>query len=684
MARPLLLPVVLCALGACSSTKGTPSADGGAAHAPPPYPAERAFETGALLGADCDPLVPTACGYPLPSSVYLADDPSTPTKKRVRFGATTLPEIEPGKRTDPAAWSDFDGFSLTTAPAVHLPGATTAGLPAHEDIGASLAPSSPTILMRADTGERVPHFAEIDVSLAGDADGVLTIRPAVPLREATRYVVAIRNVKDKAGAPLAPSPAFLALRDKGQHESPSIERRRELYEDMFLRLERVGVARADLQIAWDFTTSSREYVTRGLLHMRDTALAAVGADGPEYEITEIRTDPGPDLPPQIAKQIRGTMTVPLFLDRPGVGARLVLGTDGRPAQNGTAKYPFVVNVPKKALTSPEPLALLQNGHGLLDTRLAGTEGWYSFLNHLAEDYGFVTFSVDMIGLSEEDQGTLFVALGGDMSGLRAVLDRQHQGMLNHLLAMRMMKGRFARDPAVQVNGRPAYDPQQTYYRGDSQGGIVGTTYMALSTDVTRGVLGVPGMSYNLMLNRSSNFPLFFQQLESRYKTSRNVQLLLHLIQMPWDRVEGSGWAGVLREQADKRVMLHVAVDDQQVTPLAAHLLARGVGARLLTPAPRKLFGIEESARVEGSSIVEWSFTGAVPPSPGLPRTNTPPADTDKDIQPAGGFTGTLPTTHPWRDPHRRLRNLPLSWRQTSVFLRTGITEHVCEGPCDPD
>ena len=57
-----------------------------------------------------------------------------------------------------------------------------------------------------------------------------------------------------------------------------------------------------------------------------------------------------------------------------------------------------------------------------------------------------------------------------------------------------MQGSFATDPtATVINGRLTIDPSRRYYYGNSQGGIFGLNYMALSTDVERGCLGVPGV-----------------------------------------------------------------------------------------------------------------------------------------------------------------------------------------------
>src|SRR5262249_53785402 len=151
-----------------------------------------------------------------------------------------------------------------------------------------------TILIEADTGTLVPHFSELDMSAASsDDDRALMIRPVVRIKDGTRYIVAIRHVVDAGGKEIAPSPAFQALRDGTDSDEVSVDRRRALYDDIFGKLEAAGISRKDLQIAWDYTTSSRENNTDWMLKMRDEALAAVEPDGPAYTIDKIEDDPNP-------------------------------------------------------------------------------------------------------------------------------------------------------------------------------------------------------------------------------------------------------------------------------------------------------------------------------------------------------------------------------------------------------
>jgi hypothetical protein len=631
----IFLPVVLFAAASCSSNEVSE----------PPIEAKPGAPE--LLGDDCDPIVPEQCAFPFPSSVYLAADPSTKTGKRVRFGATTLPRTVAGTYVDAEAYADADGFSASAAALAYLPGATEEGLATPETIDRSLAPDSKTVLLDADTGERVPHFAELDATVDEDEERALIVRPVVRLKDGHRYIVAIRRVSNGAGEVIPPSSAFRALRDGASHPHPSVARRRALYDDIFGRLESAGVGRNDLQLAWDYVTASRDSNTRALVHMRDVALAEVGDAGPAFVIDKVE-----DAPRQhIARRIEGRMTVPLFLDRPDPGGRFVLGPDGLPTRTGTAEYPFLVLVPTSVAAGKAALTV-QYGHGMLGSRYEIDSGG---LDEVADSEGIVLFAVDLIGMSEPDRDVIQDAVLSEISKFRAVVDRQQQGVLNYLLAMRMMKGRLGDAPELTFDGRKVVDRSRLAYRGDSQGGIFGGTYMALTTDVERGVLGVPGMPYNLLLNRSRNFVPFFRGLKLIYTSPLDLELVLGITQMLWDRSDPSGYFPYVRENRlpntpPHEVLLQVAVNDQQVTPLGAHFMARTIGLPSVAPAPRRLWGIEERpGPIAGSAIAEFDI-GAPP----LPEGNRPLLGREKD------------------DPHSRALGTPEAVRQSLRFLREGV------------
>lgn len=611
---------------------------------------------------ECDPLVPTACVLPFPSSRYLTDDAATPTGKHVHFPEGALPSPGGGKVViPPDGFAVLDGFSPGLAPFTHLPGATVKGLASPLDIERSLEPDSPTVIIDAETGERVPHFAELDTSVdEGKEDRrAFYVRPVVRLKDATRYIVAIRNVVSEGGQPLEPSLAFAALKNGTVYNHPSIDARRPLYEDIFKRLNDAGVEKDTLQIAWDFTTASKECHTKWAVAMRDDALAIAGDMGPDYVVDQVIDAPEAG----IARRIEGHMTVPLYLDAPDAGARMVLGADGMPQQNGTADYPFSVMIPE-VCTTGMPCPLVQYGHGLLGGRDEIDAG---NLKTFIQTHGYVMFATDWLGMSNDDNTTIAnIVAEGDMSKFATTTERSLQGFVNAILAMRMMGGGFATDPSVMFNGTSAIDPSQKYYYGNSQGGILGGALMALHVDVTRGVLGVPGQSYNLLLHRSEDFDPFFVILKIAYKDPIEQNIALGLVQMMWDRGEPTGYTAYLSgadrlpNTPDHQVLIHVAIGDHQVTTLGAHVMARAAGAKSKSPAMRPIFGVEEVALPhEGSTIVEFDFK-----QPPEPITNVPPSEGED--------------THGW------VRRLPDAQSQMNTFLRTGQVVEVCPEKCQYD
>lgn len=642
-----------------------------------------------LLGSDCDPMVPSHCGLPFPSNVYLLDDPSgrNPSGKSVRFGATTLPTNKDGQVIAPDGWFDHDGFSPAAAAMTHMPGATNAGLATPYDIPRSLEGDSPTVLIDTETGERVPHWVDLDMSTDQGENRLLMIRPALRLRDGVRYIVAIRGVVDDGGAALAPSPVFAALRsgeplaEGSDTDKYSVEARRDLYDDIFGELEAAGVARDDLQLAWDFSTASREGNTSRMLELRDKALAVVGEEGPTFEILSVEEFPTPADHPNLLRRIEVAMTVPLFLTS---GADDIAQTDEPPVlnvddrgelvQNGTQTLPVLIHVPRSVLTD-EAHGLLQNGHGLFGDR---HEGQNSFLARMANQDHYIPFAMNLFGFDEHTEAYAVQILNGRSEAFKSFTERQIQGMVNQLLAMRMMKGRVASDGIVDGEGNVLLDPAWVDntvlgYRGDSQGGIMGATYMAVSTDVTRGLLGEPGMAYSLLLNRSIDWFQYEAILKSGYGDNAiDVQLILALLQMMWDRSEPTGFAPYLQNDPlpntpSHRVVLHLGRGDHQVTTFSAHLLARAIGAGQLAsddaaqPVFDDVFGIPQVAAPTSteSVIVEYDF--ALPENPAV---NLPQAE--------------------GCDPHDRVRTLTPSFVQQNIFLRTGEVIWACNGACNCD
>lgn len=608
----------------------------------------------------CDPLVPSYCGFPFPSNVYTVPDDSTPTGLRVAFRRDGLPTSKDGREQDPAPWSKSDGFSPGSALLADFPGAVGDGLPSVLDLDASLDDASLTILLDAETGERIPHWSEIDKSTADIAERGLLIHPAVPLRDATRYIVAVRGLVDAKGAAIAPSPAFKALRDEEPSEEASVEARRDLYAGIFAELETAGVQRDELLLAWDFTTASRASNTDWMVHMRDEALAAVGATGPAFTITNVDTTIDPA---NILFKLEGTMTTPLYLTQPEPGAALVFGDDGLPEPNPerpTYEVEWELLIPVVAAT--QPVGLLQYGHGLLGSH---TQIESEHFRTFANTYGYAIFATKAVGMAEEDEGWVAARMAnGELDEMMKMFDRLHQGVLNNLLVMRMMSAGMDIDPTYG----PYLDGSRRFYWGISQGGILGGVLLPLSTDVTRGALEVMGQPYNLLLNRSVDFDPFFAIMNLQFPDSRTQQHFLGLTQMLWDRVEPQAYTKYTFDEPfagsppDRRVLLRAAVGDHQVTTFGAHVMARAMGAKHLDSGVRDVWGLEKVTEqaIDENGAVYTEYAFGLPPEP----------------------TCNVPLTS-CEDPHGELRKLDEARNQIHLFFATGAFENRCPAQvCD--
>ena len=623
----------------------------------------------------CDFLDPSVCLYPFPSDYLTVVDPSTATGRRVHYATASMPTNGGGVPMGASDYNQNDGFSPGASMLLRVPGVDLAmtGAAPITDIERSLDADAPIVLVNTSSLAHHLMWAEIDSNATTEPSRAVIIHPAVNLSEATRYIVALRRMKDSSGTLIAPNPDFVAYRDGTPTGDPVKEARRPHMESLFATLTAAGVDRSDLYLAWDFTVASRRGLTERLLFMRDDAFARLGTSAPTFTVTNVEND----LDARIYRRVTGTYMVDRYVDSIIAPARLVLDSNGMPVHQLTPQpASFICTIPRAALptatdpTTPGRASIY--GHGLLGSNTEVNSG---NVKDMGNEHNFVFCATKWMGMSDDDVGNA-VSLLLDLSKFPTFPDRQQQGMLNQLFLARLMihpQG-FISDPAFKDSfGTPVIDTSAVFYDGNSQGGIFGGTVMAISQDITRGVLGVPGMNYSLLLTRSVDFATYSAILYPAYPNQIERPLLLALIQTLWDRSEPNGYAhhmttDPLPNTPPHKVLLHLAFGDHQVANVATEIETRTIGGSIHQPALAPLrhsdvnpyFGIPAIASYpfDGSALVVWDSGAPTPPT-----TNTAPA--------AGA------------DPHGAPRSSPIGRNQKSEFLKTGGTViDVCSGaPC---
>ncbi|MEM7141931.1 MAG: hypothetical protein AAF548_12960 [Actinomycetota bacterium] len=685
MRTPLIALVVLALVAAgCGDDGGdgavpvatSPSGESSTSQPPETSPPPETTLDGGFAGEldlelDQDPtceLIGASCLLPFPSDALTVADDASVTGRRVALPVEGMPINENGVPVDPTRVNRNDGFSPGSAALVLFPGIDPAasGLPPITDISASLGDGSSSVVIDATTGERWPHWTELDANADDPQRQGLFVRPARNYPNGHRIVIGLRQLVDVDGAPIEPTEVFRAYRDRLETDVAEVEARRPAMERVFADLAAAGVAREDLVLAWEFTVISTENLTGPLIRMRDDAFAGLDDAVPAYAIDSVARHDS-----DTYTIVEGTYDVPLYLTGDGSAGNGLHLPDhpDLPTANGTWASVFRCMVHDNT-TAAAPAGGVIYGHGLLGSRNQVTSAGPRLL---AENHNHIVCGTDLIGMATDDVLNAGAILG-EASTFFTLSDRLLQGHLNTLFLGRLMKhpDGFAADPVFQdPDGARLLDVEQLGYYGISQGGIMGPVSTAVSTDWDRGVFGVPGMNYSTLLNRSIDFDAYQAVLDPAYPDKLDQAQLLLIIQMLWDRGEGNGYASLFVEPFDgldpKVALLHGALGDHQVANVSMDVMARTMGASVVWPA----VGDGRSSDVEpfwdipriegyphaGSAAVMWDSGTPVPPIENLP--------------PREG-------TDPHEDPRRHLPAV----EQIDHFLRTGDVIDVCDGePC---
>jgi hypothetical protein len=571
----------------------------------------------------CDFLDQARCLFPFPNDYYTTHA-DTPTGRQVDLKTASMPANRFGVHIDAADYNYSDGFSSGQEIVTKVPGLDTqkalrrTGAVRLTDLEAYKDPRAPVVVIDADTGRRWPIFTEVDKNPPKPADRALIIRPAVNFNAGDRYIVALRHLRSSDGSKIRAPVAFKYYRDDVQTKQRVVERRRKHFETIFHSLHDAGIGRHGLYLAWDFTVESDHSAAGRMLSIRNRAFHQLGDDNlsdlkvegrsPHFAVTQVDSfkpcggdgcqDGESD---SLARLVKGTVRVPCFLDQPGCppGSRFTLNDRGVPQRipGNFTEANFECIIPRSAIAGgPHELRPSLYGHGLLGN---ASEVESEKLQAVASQHRMMFCATDWTGMSSSDAPNVISTLE-DLSRFPTVADRLQQGMLNFLYVGRAMihPDGFSSSPAFRFGGKTLIDRHRLFYAGGSQGGIIGGSLTAVAPDFNRAYLGVPGMNYSTLLQRSVDFDDYAHGifngvdtdlgLYDNYPNELDRQLTLSLIEMIWERGEANGYVHRMTtapyaDTPRHKVLLQEAFGDHQVANITTEVEARTLGLRVRSP-----------------------------------------------------------------------------------------------------
>ncbi|HUS65147.1 MAG TPA: hypothetical protein VMZ28_11415 [Kofleriaceae bacterium] len=617
------------------------------------------------LEEGCQPLLGGYhCTLPYPSDYFRVEDSTMASGYRIETTGAASLMANIGESADVHTTLAVDGFSHIPSIVAVLPDAVTdAGLAVITGpTEASVAADARTIILGED-GEPVPHYVDVDPRADDPMRRGIVIHPVVGLEPGGRYIVALRGIEHEGGGAAAPAEGFRRLRDGDASGEESLEALVDHFEtDIFAPLAEAGWARDDLQLAWDFTVGTHEAVVADMLRVRELTLEWLEENEPEITITDVVMDPADN----VAFQVIGTISAPLFDEEDEPGSMLHRGSDGQVALNGDASFRFRAQVPTSVFEGADPGGALCIGHGFFGRSDEVEHGW---ARNISDSLGVVTFAINWAGMSSDDTPSVLTNLSGHPAHTVDFGDRIHQGMANWIVFTHAIRGGLLEQEELQrEGGEPFYDPAVLTYLGMSQGAILGGTMAALDPDLDRVVLQVGGAGFTHMMFRAAPFSPFLTVISGILDDPLDHQLFAAEMQVAFDRFDPGSYARYLVAEPlegtpeDRALLMQMGIGDLSVPNLGTFLHARLVGVPYTTPSPIEPYGLEavEPPVEGGPALTIWDY--GIDPDV---YAQAQPAEEENPV-------------------HEGVRNEATAIEQLRAFYTTGVVEHPCDGPCDTD
>ena len=339
---------------------------------------------------------------------------------------------------------------------------------------------------------------------------------------------------------------------------PGVEGRRRPHRADLRRLDDAGVDRADLYLAWDFTVASERNLAGACCTSATTLSPRSAAARPRSRSTGSRTTSTA----ASLRRVTGTFGAELpHRHRRPRGRATTCGPDGLPGPQ--RRLHRAVHLQHPALGAPT--AGPGTARSCTATGCSGATTRSTAFGVLRQR-GQLHASAPptWIGMSSDDIGNV-VPILQDISDIP---DARRPDPAGHPQLpvpgpADEGPGGFARRPRSRpAPARPSSDRRRRSTTATARAASSAARSPRCRPEWTRAVLGVPGMNYTTLLNRSVDFDPYSAIVNAGVPRRARPAVAAPLIQMLWDRGEANGYAAA----PDRR-------------PAAGHARAPGAAAR---------------------------------------------------------------------------------------------------------
>lgn len=492
-----------------------------------------------------------------PDDFYTRDDGSTPTGLRVVMNQEIAPwtaDVSPLLADAIVELNSLSGFGRNagavmrfTAPVGALP---STGVDDWQD---SLTSDALLLLdLGTDPPTRVPYEASTN-----DEGRDLIVWPLRPLRGSTLHALVVTDaLKAADGECIRPSATTRALLSQSATD-PALTRLQGRYQVL---LERTGLDPAAISAATVFTTAGE---------LDTLAAAAEDVRGGTYGWSEAPTC----VEESAYRRCDGAFEAQDYRNDYG----FVDFMDGA-EPSGSWTLPVRAWLPREG-EGPFPTVIF--GHGLSGSRTSGG----ALAKRLAP-LGFAVVAIDALEhgdhpTAEEEGGPValkFLGISLADAAIRALVLRGNfnQSMLDRLQLIELL----VQSPDIDGDGAPDVDAERMAYEGISLGGMMGAPLLAMSDRLQAGLLSVAGGRLLTFATDSADLepykPIIVDALGGESEYARLMTVAQALV----DAADPATYAAhVLRDRyfgPAPDVLMHVAIADDTVPPVAGKALARAL------------------------------------------------------------------------------------------------------------